>query len=97
MLKIGCTSPNLANICLSKPTDANFYPSTASDEDLLEKIHGDKVGGPSIVFTRKTFVGKTLTVIRQTSTNPMLEVALFTLILSLCVKRCPLVYLQDES
>ena len=28
MLKLCCTLPNLANICLQKPTGANFYPFT---------------------------------------------------------------------
>ena len=38
MLKLGCTSPNLANICLHKSTDAKFYPFTERDKDLLEKF-----------------------------------------------------------
>ena len=37
MLKLGCTSPNLANICLHKSADAKFYPFTERDEDLFEK------------------------------------------------------------
>ena len=53
MLKLGCTLPNLANICLHKSTDAKFYPFTEGDKDLLEKIREDVVGDPSIVFTRK--------------------------------------------
>ena len=53
LLKLGCTLPNLANICLHKSTDANFYPFTEGDKDLLEKIREDFVGGPFIVFTRK--------------------------------------------
>ena len=56
MLKLGCTWPNLANICLHKSTDSKFYPFTESDKDLLEKIREDMVGGPSIVFTRKAVV-----------------------------------------
>ena len=56
MLKLGCTLPNLANICLHKSTDSKFYPFTESDKDLLEKIREDMVGGPSIVFTRKAVV-----------------------------------------
>ena len=56
MLKISCTLPNLANIYLHKSTDAKFYPFTEGDEDLLEKIREDVVGGPSIVFTRKAVV-----------------------------------------
>ena len=63
MLKLGCTLPNLANICLHKSTNSTFYPFTESDKDLLEKIREDMIGGPSIVFTRKavvdeTFIGK---------------------------------------
>ena len=56
MLKLGCTLPNLANICLHKSTDSKFYPFTESDKNLLEKIREHMVGGPSIVFTRKAVV-----------------------------------------
>ena len=59
MLKLGCTLPNLANICLHKSTDAKFYPFTEGDKDLLEKIREVVVGGPSIVFTRKAIVEET--------------------------------------
>ena len=45
MLKLGCTLPNLANICLHKSTGAKFYPFTEGDKDLLEKIREDVVGG----------------------------------------------------
>ena len=58
-LKLGCTPPNLANICLLKSTNAKFYPFTETDKDLLEKIREDMVGGPSIVFTRKAVVDET--------------------------------------
>ena len=53
MLKLGCTLPNLANICLHKSTDATFYPITEGDKDVSEKFREDVVGGPSNVFTRK--------------------------------------------
>ena len=59
MLKFGCTLLDLANICLHKSTDANFYPFTERDKDLLEKIREDVVGGPFIVFTRKAVVDET--------------------------------------
>ena len=59
MLKLGCTLANLANICLHKSTDSKFHPFTESDKDLLEKIREDKVGGPSVVFTRKAVVDET--------------------------------------
>ena len=56
MLKLGCTLPNLANICLHKSTAAKFYPFTEGDKGLLEKIREVFVGGPSIVFTSKAVV-----------------------------------------
>ena len=37
MLKLDCTLPNLAKICLKKSTDAKFYPFTEGDKDLLGK------------------------------------------------------------
>ena len=58
-MKLGCTLPNLANICVHKSTDAKFYPLTEGDKDLLEKTREDVVGGPSIVFTRKAVVNET--------------------------------------
>ena len=59
MLKLGCTLPNLANICLHQPTDSKFYPFTEGDKDLSEKHREDVVGGPFIVFTRKADVTET--------------------------------------
>ena len=59
MLKLGCTLPILANICLHKSTSANLYPFTETDKDLLQEIREDMVGGPSIVFTRKAVVDET--------------------------------------
>ena len=53
MLKLGCTLPNLANICLHKSTDSKFYPFTGNDKHFLEKILEVMVGGPTIVSTRK--------------------------------------------
>ena len=53
MLELGCTLPNLANICLHKSTDAKFYPITEGVKNLLEIIREDVVDFPSIVFTRK--------------------------------------------
>ena len=65
MPKLGCTLPNLVNICLHKSTVSKFYPFTESDKHLLEKIREDMVGSPSIVFTRKAVVDETF--VRQSS------------------------------
>ena len=56
MLKLGCTLPNLANICLHRSTNHNFFPFVESDKYLHDKIRKDMTGGSSIVFTRKAVV-----------------------------------------
>ena len=60
MLKLECTLPNLANICLHKSTDRKSYPFIEADKDLHQKIRSQMTGGPSIVFTRKAVVDKTV-------------------------------------
>ena len=59
MLKLGCTLPNLAILCLHKSTNYKFYPFCESDKDLCEKIREDLTGGPSIVFTLRAVVDET--------------------------------------
>ena len=67
MLMLGCTLPNLANICLHKSTSAKVYSFTETDKDLLLKTREDMVCGPSIVFTRKAVVDETF--IRDSGKN----------------------------
>ena len=38
MLKLGCTLPNVAIICLHNSTDAKFNPFAEGEKDLWEKI-----------------------------------------------------------
>ena len=59
MLNLVCAVPNMANICFDISTNAKSYPIPEVDKDFLEKVREDIVGGPSIVFTRKTVVGET--------------------------------------
>ena len=59
MLKLGCTLPNLANLCLHSSMSAMFFPFPEGDKDLLEKVGENLLEGPPIVFTRKTLVGET--------------------------------------
>ena len=66
MLKLGSTLPNRAKNCVHKSTNANFYPFTDENKELLEKIRKDVAGGPYIVFTRKAFVDETF---NRKSTN----------------------------
>ena len=59
IIKLGCTLPKLAKICLHKSTDYKFYTFFSSDSDLLEKIREDMTGGPSIILTRKAVANET--------------------------------------
>ena len=59
MLKLGCSLPNLANICLHKSTNHKFFPFVEADKDLHDKIREDMTGGQYIVFTRKAVVDQT--------------------------------------
>ena len=56
MLKLGCSLPNLAKICLHKSTNHKFVPFAETDND---KIREDMTCGPSIAFTRKAVVDQT--------------------------------------
>ena len=58
-LKLGCTLPNLANICLHKSTNHKFFPFVESDKDLHDKIRKDMTEGLSFVFTGKAVVDQT--------------------------------------
>ena len=97
MLKLGCTLPNLANICLHKSTDSKFYPFTESDKHLLEKIREDMVGGPSIVFTRKAVVDETF--IRKSSNlcKTIVGIDASQLYPTQCVNQCQLDCIRDGS
>ena len=59
MLKLGCTLPNLANICLHKSTKHKIFPFVESYKDLHEKIREDLTGGPFNVLSRKAVVEQT--------------------------------------
>ena len=94
MLKPGCTLPNLANKCLHKSFDSKFYPFTERDNNILEKIREDVVGGPSIVFTRKAVVDETFV---RKSTNlckSFLGLTLANYTPTRCVNPCRPVFMR---
>ena len=59
MLKLCCTLPNQANICLHNNADVSFYPITEGDKNVLEKNRENVVGGPPIVSAWKSVVNET--------------------------------------
>ena len=67
MIKLRCTIPNIANICLNKSFSAKFCPFRESDKELPEKIHKDRADGLAVFFACKIKVDETL--IRRSSNN----------------------------
>ena len=60
MLKLGCTLPILANICLHEINRFQDIPIYRNGIRIWwKKIKDNMVGGPSIVFTRKAVVDAT--------------------------------------
>ena len=76
VLKPGCTSSDLANICLHRSTDAKFYSFTEGDKDFLEEVREDVAGVSSIVFTRRAIVDVTSNRKQQSYANLMLGLML---------------------
>ena len=97
LLKLGCTLPNLANVCLHKSTSATFYPLTKTDKYLLQKIGEDMVGGPSIVFTRKAVVDETFIRNSRKIVNRLLALTQASFILIFCVNPCQQDYARDGN
>ena len=58
IVKLGCTLPNLANICFHSSTKFKFYPFPEGDKAVVQKLRRHIFGVPSIVFTRKAVVGQ---------------------------------------
>ena len=94
MVKFCCTLPNLANNCLHKSTDANFYPFTEGDKDVLEKTREDVAGGPSIGFTRKAVVDEAFFEKQQTYANLLLGLTLANHTPTRCVNPCRPIFMR---
>ena len=69
MLKLGCTLPNLANICLHKCAAAKFYHFTEGDKDLLEYIRENVIGVHLSFLHAKQLLMKLLSDSLQTYAN----------------------------
>ena len=91
MLKLGCTFPNLANICLRKSTDAKICPFTEGIEELLKRLR-DTSRADHFLFTRKTVVDKIIFGNRPICANQMLALMVVNGILSQCVSFCQQVF-----
>ena len=57
MLKLGCTQPNLTNVCQHKTIYNKFHPFIEADKELHDKIGEVMTGAPSVrkFIEMKTF------------------------------------------
>ena len=94
MLKLGCTLPNLANICLHKSTDAKFYPFTEGDKELSEKIRGDVVWAHLSFLHAKQLLMKLLSESLQTYANLFLRLMAANYTPTRCANPCPPVFIR---
>ena len=97
MLKLACTSPNLANICLHKSTDAKFYPFREGEKDLLE--NGTKFEKMLLVVHLSFSHGKQLLMQllfenQQTYANLLLGMTLANYTPTRCVNPCRPVFIR---
>ena len=92
MLRLGCTLPNMANICLYKSTDAISYPFPDGYKNLLEKIREDDAGDPSNVFYAKQLLMKLSFESLQTFANLLLGLIPANYTPTQCVNPCPLLF-----
>ena len=87
-IRLGCTLPNLANICLHSSTNAKFYPFTKYDKDLLEKSEMIWLEFHPLFPHGKQLPRKPRFVIRTTCVGLLLESMQVNYIRSLWVKKC---------
>ena len=94
MLKLGCTLPNLANLCLHKSTDAKFYPFTEADKDLLEKFEKMLLVVHLSFLHAKQLLMKLLYESLQTYANLLLGLMPANYTPTQCVNPCPPVFIR---
>ena len=94
MLKLGCTVPNLANICLHKSTDAKLHPVTKGNKDLLEKIREESLVAHLLFLHAKQLLMKLLLENQQTYANLLLGLMPANYTLTRCANPCPTVFIR---
>ena len=94
MLKLGCTLPNLALICLHKSTDAKFYPFTEADKDLLEKFEKTSLVDHLSFLHAKQLLMKLLSESLQTYANLLLGLMPANYTPTRSANRCPPVFIR---
>ena len=94
MLKLGCTLPNLANICPHKCTDAKFHPFTEGYKDLLKNFEETSLADYLSFLHAKQLLMKLLSESLQTFADLLLGLMPAHFTPTRCVNPCPPVFLR---
>ena len=92
MLKLGCTLPNLANICLHKSTDANF--SQTEIKTSWKKFKKTLLVAHLSFLLAKQLLMKLLSESLQTYANVLLELMPANYTPTRCANPCPPVFIR---
>ena len=97
MLKLGCTHPNLANICLHKSTTAKFYPFTETIRTCCKRF--EKIWLVVLLSSShvKLWSMKLLSGIQEIFVNLSLALTQVSCILILCASPCQQDYTRDGN
>ena len=93
ILKLGCTLPNLTDICLHKCTDAKLYPFAEGDKDLLKKFKKMLLMVHLSFSNAKQLLRKLLFENHETYANLLLRLTLANYTPTRCVNRCRPVFI----
>ena len=96
MLNLGCTLPNLGNICLHKSTDTKFYPFTETNKGLLKETWENALGGLLSFLHAKKLLMKLLFESLQTYANQLLGLMPAQYVHNQCVNPCLPVFIRIE-
>ena len=94
MFKLGCTLPSLANICLHNCINAEFYPITEEDKNLLEKIEKTSLVVHLSSLHAKQLLMKLLSENLQTYANLLLGLLPANYTPTRCANLCPPVFIR---
>ena len=94
MLKLDCTLPSLANICLHKSTDAKLYPFTEENKTYCIKIEKMSWVVHLSFLHAKQLLMKLLSKSLQTYANLLLGLMPANYTPTRCVNLCPPVFLR---
>ena len=94
MLKLGCTLPNLANICLHQSTNANSIPSQKEIRNYWKNFEKISMVDHLLFLQAKQLLTKLFSESPQTFANLLLRLMPTNSTCTRCVNPCPPVFIR---